>query len=152
MNCILVLCGSHLQEFFPLKDGFVKIGRESDNDIQLLNDTVSRHHADISNMPNVCEIRDNKSANGTFVNGQRIESAMLSHGDEIRFGDTIMRFEAVDHEVKDDMSTSRDYSALSQHSTVRVQRHPQEKAAGPGAKNKTAQLEAPKITIKRKGE
>jgi len=151
MNCILVLCSGHLQEFFPISEGFVKIGRESDNDIQLLDDTVSRHHADMSNMPNVCELRDNNSANGTFVNGKRIQSIILRNGDEVRFGETVMRFEAVEHEMMDDIGKSRDYSALSQHSTVRVKRHPQDMTV-PIPDKATATLPAPKITIKRKDE
>ena len=152
MNCILVLSASRLQEFFPLEQGLVRIGRESDNDIQLLDDTVSRHHANISNMPNVCELQDNNSANGTFVNGKRIQSAMLRHGDEVRFGETIMRFETLDHEIADDIGHGRDYSAMSQHSTVRVKRHPADASPTVDQNKKTSEIPIPKITIKRKGE
>jgi len=152
VNCILVLCDSRLQELFAIEQGLVRIGRESDNDIQLLDDTVSRHHAQINNMPNVCEVEDNNSANGTFVNGKRIQSAMLRHGDEVRFGETIMRFETMDHEMTDDIGHGRDYSALSQHSTVRVKRHPADSSHHADQNKKTAEIPIPKITIKRKGE
>lgn len=151
MNCILVLCGGHIQELYPIPEGCVRVGRESDNDIQLLDETVSRYHAQLSNMPNVCELQDQSSANGTFINGKRITSAMLQHGDEVSFGGCIMRFETVDHEVHDDIGKNRDYSAMSQHSTVRVRRHPEDLQI-PLPKQETATFTPPQITIKRKIE
>ena len=151
MNCIFILCGAHLEEYFPLSAGSVRIGRESDNDIQLLNETVSRHHALASNMPNVCELEDHNSANGTFVNGQRVQSAALRHGDEIRFGNVTMRFETVHNEIHDDLGKGRDYSLLSQHSTVRMKRHPEDMRA-PTPQKETVSFTAPQITIKRKKE
>ena len=151
MNCILVLCGNHLQEFFPVKEGVARIGRESDNEIQLLDETVSRHHAQLSNMPNTCEIEDHNSANGTFINGKRVQSGALRHGDELKFGSTIMRFEVTDNELADESGKSRDYSALSQHSTVRVKKHPADMQV-PTPEQETTTFTAPKITIKRKKE
>ncbi len=149
MNCILVLCTNQLQELFPVKDGFVRVGRESDNDIQLLDEAVSRHHAQLSNMPNVCDIQDHNSANGTYVNGKRIQSAILRHGDEIRIGNSIMRFETVSHELHDDTGRGHDYSAMSQNSTVRVRKHPAEMQT-PTPDMETKTFTAPQITIKRK--
>jgi pSer/pThr/pTyr-binding forkhead associated (FHA) protein len=151
MNCILVTCSAQIQEIFPLKEGLVKIGRESDNDIQLLEEAISRYHAEVSNMPNVCEIRDCNSSNGTYVNGQKTQTAILRHRDEIRLGDTVFRFEQVEHEVSQDMSSSRNYSALSQHSTVRVKRHPAD-LKSPTPMPDTTTIPAPQITIKKKKE
>lgn len=151
MNCILVSCSNQIQEFFPLQEGVVRVGRESDNDIQLLDESVSRHHAQLSNLPNVCDLQDQNSSNGTFVNGKRIQSAILRHGDEIRFGNSMMRFETVNHEVHDDIGKARDYSAMSQHSTVRVKRHPSQMEA-PTPQKETATFTPPQITIKRKSD
>jgi pSer/pThr/pTyr-binding forkhead associated (FHA) protein len=150
MNAILVVCNQQLQEFFSLTDGVVRVGRESDNNIQLMDDSVSRHHAQLSNMPNTCEVEDRSSANGTFVNGTRVQTATLRHGDEVRFGETVMRFEEVSHEVHDDLGKGRNYSPLSQHSTVRVQRHHDDtRAPTPDTETKTF-APPPAITIKKK--
>jgi len=151
MNGILILCNQQLQEFFSLKDGVVKVGRESDNDIQLLDDSVSRHHAELSNMPHTCEVQDRNSSNGTFVNGKQIQTAVLRHGDEVRFGNTVMRFEEVANELHDDSGKSRDYSPLSQHSTVRVKRHPEDTRI-PTPDVETKSFTPPAITINRKDE
>ncbi len=151
MNCILVTYTGQIQEFFPLQEGLVRIGRESDNDIQLLEESVSRYHAEINNMPNVCEIKDCNSSNGTFVNGARIQTATLRHLDEVRFGDTILRFEAVPQEMTPDIGASRNYSALSQNSTVRVRRHPAD-LKSPTPQPDTTTRPVPPITIKRKEE
>ncbi len=149
MNAILVLCNQQLQEFFSLTNGIVKVGRESDNNIQLMDDSVSRNHAQLSNMPNTCEVEDCGSSNGTFVNGTRVQTATLRHGDEVRFGKTVMRFEEVAHEVHDDLGKSRDYSPLSQHSTVRVKRHHDDMRA-PTPDTETKTFTPPAITIKKK--
>lgn len=123
MNCMLVLISERIHESLPVSEGFIDIGRESDNDIQLLDESVSRHHCKISNMPSVCSIEDLNSSNGTFINGKRIVSASLKHGDEIRLGNCVLRFEEVDNELHDDSARSRNYSPVSQHSTIRVRRH-----------------------------
>jgi pSer/pThr/pTyr-binding forkhead associated (FHA) protein len=57
---------------------------------------VSRRHAIISPMGANFAIEDLSSANGTFVNGQRLPpqtTTPLRHGDELKFGTLILRFE-----------------------------------------------------------
>jgi hypothetical protein len=39
--------------------------------------------------PQGCRVQDRKSSNGTFLNGARIQDAMLANGDEIKSGQTI---------------------------------------------------------------
>ncbi len=63
--------------------GAIKIGRATDNDIVLNDVLASRHHATL--LPSG-EIRDNRSINGTFVNGARVDSAMLREGDTVTIG------------------------------------------------------------------
>ena len=52
----------------------VSIGRGRDNDIVIENKLVSRYHALLQKIKEVYYIRDLKSANGTYVNGRRIEA------------------------------------------------------------------------------
>jgi len=75
-----------------------RIGRAATNDIVLDTGRVSRVHASISVDDAFVTITDLGSRNGTFVNGERIESQTLAHGDTIKIGDCDMRFLAGDQE------------------------------------------------------
>lgn len=66
--------------------GSVKIGRSSDNDIVIPDVLASRHHATLVPVPGGAEIRDNRSINGTFVNGARVDTARLDEGDTVTIG------------------------------------------------------------------
>lgn len=67
--------------------GSIKIGRASDNDIVIPDVLASRHHATLIPGPaGTAEIRDNRSINGTFVNGSRVDSAALNEGDTVTIG------------------------------------------------------------------
>jgi ABC-type multidrug transport system ATPase subunit len=72
--------------------GAVKIGRATDNDIVIPDVLASRHHATLIPSPGGTEIRDHKSINGTFVNGQRVDSAMLREGDVVTIGNIDLVF------------------------------------------------------------
>src|SRR4029079_12913855 len=66
--------------------GSTKIGRNTDNDIVINDVLASRHHATLVTTAAGTEIRDNRSINGTFVNGSRVESALLHDGDTVTIG------------------------------------------------------------------
>ena len=70
-----------------LQDGWTRIGRSGSADIQLDDATVSRRHALIVRTPDD-ELRalDDRSLNGLFVNGERVEWAPLADGDELEIG------------------------------------------------------------------
>ena len=65
--------------------GSVTIGRAGDNDIVIPDVLASRHHATLVLTPLGTEIQD-RSINGTFVNGTRVGSAILSEGDVVTIG------------------------------------------------------------------
>jgi len=68
-----------------------RIGRAPDNDIVTPDLGVSRHHAELRNVAGACQIVDLDSANGTFVNGQRVVAASLSEGDIVGIGSATFR-------------------------------------------------------------
>jgi len=70
-----------------LEHGWTRIGRSGSADIQLDDATVSRRHALIIRTPDD-ELRalDDRSLNGLFVNGERVEWAPLEDGDELEIG------------------------------------------------------------------
>ncbi|MGQ9898313.1 MAG: SpoIIE family protein phosphatase [Acidobacteriota bacterium] len=73
----------------PLKSIRLTIGRSSRNDLCLNDPFVSRLHAEIRRDGEFFVLYDSGSANGTYHNGQRIESsAALQFGDVIRIGET----------------------------------------------------------------
>lgn len=72
--------------------GAVKIGRANDNDIVIPEVLASRHHATLIPVPGGTEIHDNRSINGTFVNGQRVDSALLKDGDVVTIGNIDLVF------------------------------------------------------------
>jgi FHA domain/zinc-ribbon domain len=73
------------QSFQP-RDGRTLVGRSPECDIFLDDVTVSRRHAEIMRDGDTFTIRDLGSLNGTYVNRQRIESAVLENDDEVQVG------------------------------------------------------------------
>jgi ABC transport system ATP-binding/permease protein len=72
--------------------GSATIGRATDNDIVIQDVLASRHHAFLTQTPLGTEIRDAHSVNGTFVNGVRVGSAVLSEGDVVTIGNVDLVF------------------------------------------------------------
>src|SRR5262249_20286545 len=64
-----------------------RIGRASENDLCLVNPTVSSRHAELFLVENDLFVKDLNSTNGTFVNGVRVRSAEgLRGGDRLQLG------------------------------------------------------------------
>ena len=77
---------------YVLKAGRNTIGRNSDNDIVVPDESVSRWHAVIDCQPDQVVIEDRESKNGTFVNQTRITGSMqLCSGDQIHVGQRMAR-------------------------------------------------------------
>jgi ABC-type multidrug transport system ATPase subunit len=76
----------------PLPAKAMRIGRVPDNDLVLSDLDVSRHHAELRKSPTgTYEIVDLGSHNGTFVNGKRTSSAVLSESDIVSIGHSTFR-------------------------------------------------------------
>ena len=76
----------------PPVGGAAWIGRALDNDIVIHDVLASRRHAYLTPTPLGTEIRDAHSINGTFVNGIRVGSALLSEGDVVTIGNVDLAF------------------------------------------------------------
>ncbi|MBN1356123.1 HD domain-containing protein [bacterium] len=72
----------------------VTIGRDSNNDIQLIDAKVSRRHSIIERRKGYHVIRDLGSRNGTYLNGVQISESELASGDRIRIGEADIVFES----------------------------------------------------------
>ena len=71
---------------YVFEQGTVSIGRNGDNDVQLDDQTVSGLHAKIISFFKPTYIQDQRSTNGTFVNGTRVQEHTLQPGDVIAIG------------------------------------------------------------------
>ncbi|HVQ56573.1 MAG TPA: FHA domain-containing serine/threonine-protein kinase [Pyrinomonadaceae bacterium] len=86
---------------FEQHDTFM-IGRSEDSQFCLPHDRFfSRHHCIIEIAPPQAFLRDLGSTNGTFVNGLRVDTSYLKHGDRIQGGETVLEVvvEADNYEV-----------------------------------------------------
>ncbi|MGH8010934.1 MAG: FHA domain-containing protein, partial [Candidatus Binataceae bacterium] len=65
-----------------------------DNDIVLNDGSVSRHHAALEVAQGRLKLRDLTSQNGTWIDGRRVNEALIVSGDSFRLGDATLTFHA----------------------------------------------------------
>ena len=70
----------------------VTMGRGSENTVVLDADSVSRRHARIEKRANGWYVVDLNSTNGTYVNDEPVNEHRLMRGDQVKVGDTILKF------------------------------------------------------------
>jgi hypothetical protein len=76
---------------YPLVLGTTVLGRGSDVDIRVEDPGVSRRHCAIV-LGQPPKVRDLKSTNGTFVDGERVEEFLLTDGTSVQIGGTVIAF------------------------------------------------------------
>src|SRR5437764_239339 len=79
-------------ETVALTREWTRIGRSLAADVRFDDPTVSRRHALIVRQPDGVRLLDDRSLNGVFVNGTRVEGRVLNDGDEILVGRYQLRF------------------------------------------------------------
>ena len=75
----------------PFGEERITIGRRTGNHLTLDADNISRDHVAIERRDDVYYLVDLDSANGTYLNEQRVGSAPLSHGDRVRIGNYVLQ-------------------------------------------------------------
>jgi pSer/pThr/pTyr-binding forkhead associated (FHA) protein len=70
----------------PIAREWTRIGRSLAADLRFDDATVSRRHALVVDQPDGVRVIDDRSLNGIFVNGRRVEWSPLTDGDEITVG------------------------------------------------------------------
>jgi pSer/pThr/pTyr-binding forkhead associated (FHA) protein len=83
---LIVTRGPNAGSRFLLDQPVTSAGRHPDSDIFLDDITVSRRHAEFQRKQGQFRVIDVGSLNGTYVNRQPVDSAVLVNGDEIQVG------------------------------------------------------------------
>jgi two-component system, cell cycle response regulator len=90
---LVVLAGSAVGEMYKVEQERTIIGRGGKAQIRLIDDGISREHAEIVVQNGEVMLHDLGSTNGTFCNGMKVDSKPLSDGDKILVGSTtILKF------------------------------------------------------------
>lgn len=77
---------------FALTHEWTRVGRSLAADVRFDDPTVSRRHALIVRQPDGVRVLDDRSLNGVFVNGDRVEWSRLADGDQVVVGRHLLRF------------------------------------------------------------
>ncbi len=83
---LVVKRGPNAGSRFLLDQATTSAGRHPDSDIFLDDVTVSRRHAEFRLESNEFHVVDVGSLNGTYVNREPVDSAVLANGDEVQIG------------------------------------------------------------------
>ena len=83
---VVVLSGSARGTTKPMGE-MLRIGKATDNDLVLADDTVSRHHCELTRGSDGVRVRDLGSTNGTKVQGARISEAVVPPGTVLKVGE-----------------------------------------------------------------
>jgi hypothetical protein len=76
----------------PLKERITHIGRGTSAEIRIEEQRVSRDHAIVVSHGRYARLLDNRSSNGTFLNGRGVIATNLRDGDVIRLGPVVLQY------------------------------------------------------------
>jgi pSer/pThr/pTyr-binding forkhead associated (FHA) protein len=89
---LIIRRDGHPDTVLELEDSETLIGRAPTANLQLADDSISREHAVILWEDDAFTVEDLQSTNGIRVNGKKLRSAPLAHGDEVQIGQTTLIF------------------------------------------------------------
>jgi pSer/pThr/pTyr-binding forkhead associated (FHA) protein len=113
MPALIIGEGPNEGNWFKLSKRTLTGGRDPSNAIQLTDDKVSRKHFQVRFDEGLYLLTDLRSHNGSFINGNRIQEALLKDGDVIQVGETMLVF--TDGEVTDRTDALQYYKQISRH-------------------------------------
>jgi hypothetical protein len=87
-----LISGPHACGPFKLRTVRTVIGRGQTADVRVNDTKMSREHASISYTGSEFRIRDERSTNGTFLNGSRVVEYAIRDTDKLLIGDSLLRF------------------------------------------------------------
>jgi len=105
------------EEIYPLREESVTIGRAGINGVVLRDSLASRFHARLEWEQGRYLLMDRGSKNGLLVGGCPVQSHLLSAGDEILVGDTMLVFEAA-AQLDDGTDTGEPFASTPRTGTM----------------------------------
>jgi transcriptional regulator with GAF, ATPase, and Fis domain len=97
---LVVITGKQRGSEFVVASDLYRIGKASENDLQLDDETVSRVHFEIVRDAKGYLVRDMKSTNGTFLDGAEVKEAYLRSGSVIRIGSSELKFTPFEERIE----------------------------------------------------
>jgi pSer/pThr/pTyr-binding forkhead associated (FHA) protein len=88
--CLVIQRGPNPDSRLPLTPEQFSIGRDETNHLSLNDSEISRFHARVIHTDNGYYLVDMDSMNGTYHNGLRVKKALLTPGDRIGIGESIV--------------------------------------------------------------
>jgi signal transduction histidine kinase len=104
---LIVIKGTDEGKQFDVSEDVVAIGRDTNQRVRLHDTEVSRRHAELHFRNNQYWVRDLGSANGTYLNNQKISDALLHPGDQILIGQTVLVYHTGQASTPDDSLARR---------------------------------------------
>lgn len=102
MPYLVGLTGPYTDQIFEIKEGTTRVGRGPACDLVLDRDpTVSRAHATLVCAGGVVRVQDAGSTHGTYVNGRRVDQALLRTRDCVQFGASLFMVQPVPAHVSE---------------------------------------------------
>jgi HD-GYP domain-containing protein (c-di-GMP phosphodiesterase class II) len=108
MAILRIKAGPNKGKVYEVREESLILGRDAPEGVQVLDQGVSRRHAEIFRIGEMYFIRDLESRNGTFVNEKAIKEELLRIGDQVRVGNTVLLFEDKMAQLRDSSSVMAD--------------------------------------------
>jgi pSer/pThr/pTyr-binding forkhead associated (FHA) protein len=89
---LIIIKEDGLNQEFILNKSVVTLGRATTNDIVLVEGRVSRNHAKVEWTQDGIMLTDLNSANGVWLNGQRIAEAKIQVGDQFEISGHVLQY------------------------------------------------------------
>ncbi len=119
------------QSFELLPGRSYTVGRAVVSDISLYDPTVSRNHAELTVADGGVSLKDLGSSNGTFVNGRRVATAVITPEDSVTFGKVACAVQPVARQQLEDFAAAQAGGTIVRQVSVEP-RPSMAEALGPG--------------------
>lgn len=113
---LVVEKGPDTNKTYPIDRLLLRVGTDPTNDIVLTDETISKHHFELSFSEDGPILRDLGSTNGTVVDGSRVGLIYLKKNSYIQAGQTTLRFVISDEDVEIELSRRTNFGRLLGHS------------------------------------
>jgi signal transduction histidine kinase len=110
---LFVIRGNDQGTRYELEEAILRLGRDKSSAIHVHDTEVSRHHAEFRRTHRDYTVSDLNSSNGTFVNGKQIRQQLLTSGDQVQVGATLMLYTGPIDEAESNIGSSVDIAAAA---------------------------------------